>query len=123
LHFPVPLGGSSEASAETSVQLWPLPGDLLRDLRNAGVHLKAWHTLAGDQNLWNAITPQKMFSVAMLLAAGGASGYAWLDLELLDQDTELSLPTPSSYASVLLGFSSISTQSTPSATKSSGLGL
>jgi hypothetical protein len=59
----------------------------------------------------------------MLLSAGCASGYAWLDLEQLDQDTELSLPTPSSYAGVLLGFRSISTQSTQSATKSSGLGL
>jgi hypothetical protein len=32
---------------------------LLRDLRNAGVHLKARDTLAGDLNLWHAITQQK----------------------------------------------------------------
>jgi hypothetical protein len=47
---------------------------LLRDIRNAGVHLKAWDTLAGDRNLWHAITQQKNVHCN---AAGG--GYAWLD--------------------------------------------
>ena len=46
---------------------------LLRDLRNAGVHLKAWDTLAGDQNPWHAITQQKNVHCN---AAGG--DYAWL---------------------------------------------
>ena len=84
---------------------------LLRDLRNAGVHLKAWDTLAGDRNLWHAITQQK--NVHCNAACGG---YAWLDSEQLDQYTEQPLPTPSSYAGVLLGLSSIPTLSTPSAT-------
>jgi hypothetical protein len=83
---------------------------LLRDIRNAGVHLKAWDTLAGDRNLWHAITQQKNVHCN---AAGG--GYAWLDSEQLDQDTEQPLPLPSSYAGVLLGLRSISTPSTPSA--------
>ena len=85
---------------------------LLRDLRNAGVHLKAWDTLAGDRNLWHAITQQKNVHCN---AAGG--GYAWLDLvsESLDQDTEQSLPPPSSYAGVLLGLCSVSVPSTHSA--------
>jgi hypothetical protein len=46
-------------------------------------------------------------------AAGG--GHAWLDSEQLDQDTERSLPSPSSYAGLLLGLRSISTPPTPSA--------
>ena len=86
---------------------------LLRDLRNAGVHLKAWDTLASDRNLWHAITQQKNVHCN---AAGG--GYAWLDSEQLDQDSERSLPSPSSYAGVLLGLHSLSTPSTPSAAKS-----
>jgi hypothetical protein len=48
-------------------------------------------------------------------AAGGV--YAWLDSEQLDQDTERSLLSPSSYAGVVLGLRSISTTSTPSAAK------
>ena len=60
---------------------------LLRDLRNAGVHLKAWDTLAGDRNLWHAITQQKNVHCN---AAGG--GYAWVDSEQLDQDTAISAP-------------------------------
>jgi hypothetical protein len=64
----------------------------------------------GDRNLWHAITQQKNVHCN---AAG--DGYAWLDLEQLDQDTEQPLPLPSSYASVLLGLHSISTPSTPSA--------
>ena len=90
---------------------------LLRDLRNAGVHLKAWDTLAGDRNLWHAITQQKNVHCN---AAGG--GYAWVDSEQLDQDTERSLPPPTSYAGVLLGLCSISTPSTPSAANSKSPG-
>jgi hypothetical protein len=69
---------------------------LLRGIRNAGVHwhLKAWDTLAGDRNLWCAITQEKNFHCN---AAGG--GYAWLDSEQRDQDTSyLCLcPLPSSF--------------------------
>jgi hypothetical protein len=83
---------------------------LLRDIRNAGVHLKAWDTLAGDRNLWHAILQQKNVNCN---AAGG--GYALLDSEQLNQDSEQPLPLPSSYAGVLLGLRSISTQSTTSA--------
>ena len=83
---------------------------LLRDIRNAGVHLKAWDTLAGNWNLWHAITQQK--NVHCNAARGG---YAWLDSEQLDQDTEQPLLLPSSYTSVLLGLCSISMPSTPSA--------
>jgi hypothetical protein len=83
---------------------------LLRDIRNAGVHLKAWDTLAGDRNLWHAITQQKNVH-----CNAAVCGYAWLDLEQLVRDTEQPLPLPSSYASVLLGLRSISTPSTPSA--------
>jgi hypothetical protein len=83
---------------------------LLRDLKNAWVHLKAWDTLVGDQNLWHAIT--KQMKVNCNSAGGGYATYAWLDSEKLDQDTEQSLPSPSSYAGVLLGLSSISTPST-----------
>jgi hypothetical protein len=32
---------------------------LLTGIRNAGVHLKAWDTLAGNRNLWYAFTQQK----------------------------------------------------------------
>jgi hypothetical protein len=47
--------------------------------------------------------------------------HGWLDSERLDQDTEQSLPMPSSYAGVaFLGLRSISTPSTPSAAKSPG---
>jgi hypothetical protein len=50
-HVPVLFGVSYETSAEARQGLQIIYGHcLLRDLRNAGVHLKAWDTLAGDQN-------------------------------------------------------------------------
>ena len=90
---------------------------LIRDLRNAGVHLKAWDTLAGDRNLWHAITQQKNVHCTGNTASGG---YAWLDSEQLDQNTEQSLLTPTSYGGVLLGLRSTSTPSTPPAAKLPG---
>ena len=88
---------------------------LLRDLRNTGVHFKAWDTLAGDRNVWNAITQQK--NVHCNTADGG---YAWLDSEQLVQDTEQSLPMPSFYAEVLVGLRSISAPSTSPAAELPG---
>ena len=32
---------------------------LSRDLKNEGIHVNAWATLASDCNLWHAITQQK----------------------------------------------------------------
>jgi hypothetical protein len=67
---------------------------LLRDLRNAGVHLKASDTLAGDRNIWHAITQQKKVHCN---AAGG--DYAWRESEQLLIKTQSNLclcplPTP-----------------------------
>jgi hypothetical protein len=67
---------------------------------------RPWDTLVGDRNLWHAITQQKNLNCNATVG-----GYAWLDSEQLYQDTERSLPvpSPSSYAGVLLGLRSIST--------------
>jgi hypothetical protein len=37
----------------------------LRDIRNAGVNIKAWDALAGDRNLWHAI--KRMYIAMQLL--------------------------------------------------------
>ena len=79
---------------------------LLRDLQNAGVHVKAWDTLASDRNLWHSITQQKNVHCN---ANGG--GYAWQGSELIEQTKNSPLPPPSSYAGVLLGLSSLPTPS------------
>jgi len=79
---------------------------LLRDLQNAGVHVKAWDTLASDRNLWHSINQQKNVHCN---ANGG--GYAWQGSELIEQAKHSPLPPPSSYAGVLLGLSSLPTPS------------
>jgi hypothetical protein len=79
--------------------------DLLRDLRKAGA-VKIWDTLASNRNLWHAVTQQKNVHCN---AAGG--GYAWLNSEQLDQDSERPLPSLSSYAGFLLGLGSLSIKS------------
>jgi hypothetical protein len=42
---------------------------LLSDIRNEGVHLKAWDTLAGELNLWHAITQQKNVHCKLVAAS------------------------------------------------------
>ena len=90
---------------------------LSRDLRNAGIPIKAWDTLASDRNLWHAITQQKNVHCN---AAGG--GYAWPGPELSVQEKDPTLPDsePSSYAGVLLGLLPTS-KSTTFAASSAGL--
>jgi hypothetical protein len=78
---------------------------LSRDLKNAGIPVKAWDTLASDRNLWHAITQQKNVHCNV-----GGGGYAWPGPELSVQARDPTLPLPSSYAGVLLGL----TPSTPS---------
>ena len=46
-HVPAPLEVFTRES-ETSVPLFNYGSCLLRDLRNVGVHLKAWDSLEGD---------------------------------------------------------------------------
>ena len=50
---------------------------LSRDLKNAGIHIKDWDTLASDSNLWHAITQQKNVH-----CNAGGGGYAWPDPSL-----------------------------------------
>ena len=33
--------------------------DMSRDLKNAGIYVKAWDTLASDRNLWHDMTQRK----------------------------------------------------------------
>ena len=56
--FLVLLGRSRDLSRNLSSAMATLQC-LLRDLRNAGLRLKAWEPLAGDRNLWHAIAQQK----------------------------------------------------------------
>jgi hypothetical protein len=74
---------------------------LKRDLNNAGVHVKNWGSLAMNRNLWHAVTQQKNVH-----CNSNGGGYAWMD-ESKSEDTaaERILPSPSSYAGVILGLS------------------
>ena len=74
---------------------------LRRDLRNAGLHINNWASLASDRSIWHSITQQK--NVFCNINGGG---YIWVDPEQLAQAAaENILPSPSSYAGVLLGLS------------------
>jgi hypothetical protein len=77
--------------------------DLPRDLRKAGAYVKFLDTLASNRYLWHAVTQQKNVHYN---AAGG--GYAWLESEQLDQDSERPLPSLSSYDGFLVGLGSLS---------------
>jgi hypothetical protein len=77
---------------------------LKRDLSNAGVDIKNWGSLARNRNLWHAITQQKNVH-----CNSNGGGYAWMD----ESDSEEAaavciLPSPSSYAGVILGLSAAS---------------
>ena len=72
---------------------------LRRDLRNAGVNISDWGSLARDRGLWHAITQQKNVHCN---TNGG--GYVWIDPEQQEHAAAMrTLPSPSSYAGVLLG--------------------
>jgi hypothetical protein len=74
---------------------------LKRDLHNAGVDVKNWGSLAMNRNLWHAVTQQKNVH-----CNSNGGGYAWME-ESKSEDTaaERILPSPSSYAGVILGLS------------------
>jgi hypothetical protein len=88
---------------------------LERDLCNAGVHIDNWASLASDSKIWHTITQQKN----MYCNTNGV-GYIWVDPEQLAQaaaentlPSPHSLPSPLSYAGVLLGLLSLPDASTP----------
>jgi hypothetical protein len=71
-----------------------------RDLRNAGVHIDNWASLASDCNIWHTITQQKN-----VYCNTNGSGYVWVDQEQLTQAAaENTLPSPLPYAGVLLAY-------------------
>ena len=70
-----------------------------RDLRNAGVHIDNWASFASDRNIWHTITQRKN-----VYCNNNGGGYIWVDPEQLAQAAaENILPSPLSYAGVLLG--------------------
>ncbi len=80
-----------------------------RDLRNAGVNIDNWASLASDRKIWHTITQQKN---VYYNTNGG--GYIWVDPDKLAQaDAENTLPSPLSYAGVLLGLLALPDAPTP----------
>ena len=76
----------------------------VREFRNAGVHVKAWDTLASDRNLWHSIAQQKNVHCN---ANGG--GYAWQGSELIEQAKDAPLPVQSFFTGALQGLSTLPT--------------
>ncbi len=80
-----------------------------RDLRNAGLDVNNWASLASDRSIWHTITQQKKVHCN---TNGG--GYIWVDPEKLAQAAaENILPSPLSYAGVLLGLLSLPDSPSP----------
>jgi hypothetical protein len=80
-----------------------------RDLRNAGIHLDNWASLASDRNIWHTITQQNN-----VYCNTNSGGYIWVDPEQLSQAAaENTLPSLLSYAGVLLGLLSLPDAPTP----------
>jgi hypothetical protein len=80
-----------------------------RDLRNAGVNIDNWASLASDRKIWHIITQQK--NVYCNINGGG---YIWVDPDQLAQAAaENTLPSPLSYAGVLLGLLALPDAPTP----------
>ena len=82
-----------------------------RDLRNAGVHIDNWASFASDRNIWHTITQRKN-----VYCNNNGGGYIWVDPEQLAQAAaENILPSPLSYAGVLLGLLPLPDHDVPAA--------
>jgi hypothetical protein len=80
-----------------------------RDLRNAGVNIDNWASLASDRKIWHIITQQKN-----VYCNTNGGGYIWVDPDQLAQAAaENTLPSPLSYAGVLLGLLALPDAPTP----------